>query len=47
MLVVLMPRGQDGSGPLSGEGQLTEKMAKGRETAPKADKTSQKELGCN
>ena len=36
--------GQDGSGSLTGEGQLIEKMAKGREMAQKANETIQKEL---
>ena len=44
LLVVLMSFGQDGSGPLMGEGQLIEEMEKGREMAQKANETIQKEL---
>lgn len=45
LLVVLMYLGQDGSGSLMGEGQLIEKMAKGREMAQKSNETIQKVSG--
>ena len=45
LLVVLTYFGQDGSGSLMGEGQLIEKMAKGREMAQKSNETIQKVSG--